>query len=367
MALEDIRNQIKDLEKELADTKYNKRTQGHIGLVKAKIARLKEQIEVRSSSKGKVGKSYAVKKSGDATVALLGFPSVGKSTLLNALTNANSEVGAYEFTTLDVIPGLLEHRHAKIQILDMPGIVRGAASGRGRGREVLSALRSADLILIVVDVFHPEHYHVLLKEIYDAHIRINTRRPDVRITQSGSGGINILSTVRLSEGKKTFESVLKEFKVINADVVIREDITVDQLIDCIEDNKSYTKAMVILNKIDLVTPEKLAQLQAQLQPQVCISAQNKKNTDQLKDAIYDKLDLIALYLKEPGKKADMDEPLIIRRGSSIGDVASHLHRDFLTKYKFARIWGPSAKFDGQVMNKLDHVLQDGDVLEIHLK
>ena len=366
MALEDLRNQIKELEKELSETKYNKRTQHHIGLVKAKIARLRDQLEQRSSSKGKIGKSYAIKKSGDATVALLGFPSVGKSTLLNALTNANSEVGSYAFTTLDVIPGLLEYKYAKIQILDMPGIIKGAASGKGRGKEVLSALRSSDLILIIIDVFHPDHYNVLLKEIYDSHIRINTKRPDVKIRPTGHGGINILSTVKLRYNKKTFEAVLKEFKVINADVVIREDITIEQFIDCIEDNKVYTKALVVVNKIDLATPEQINLIMKRVNPDLMISAQKKENIDELKELIYNKLDLISIYLKEPGKKPDMKEPLIVRRGSTIGDVAKTLHRDFLEKYRFARIWGKSAKFDGQIMNKLNHVLEDKDILEIHL-
>ncbi|MFH1211368.1 MAG: GTPase, partial [Candidatus Woesearchaeota archaeon] len=153
----DYNSQIKDLQDELKKTKYNKRTQFHVGLVKAKIARLKERDHVRRSS-AKPGEGYSVRKTGDGTVLLLGFPSVGKSTLLNGLTNADSAVAAYEFTTLTVIPGLLEYKHAKIQILDVPGIVKGAASGRGRGREVLAVLRSADLAILIVDVHNPKQY-----------------------------------------------------------------------------------------------------------------------------------------------------------------------------------------------------------------
>ena len=129
------RERIKELEEELSTTKYNKRTQGHIGLVKAKIARLKEEQQRKQAGKGKT-EGYSVKRSGDATAIIVGFPSVGKSTLLNALTNAKSEVAAYAFTTLTCIPGLMEYKHAKIQILDVPGIVEGAASGRGRGKEI---------------------------------------------------------------------------------------------------------------------------------------------------------------------------------------------------------------------------------------
>ena len=129
MGLED---EIEDLREEIANTPYNKATEAHIGRLKAKLAEKKEKLENQSSAGG--GHGYAVEKHGDATVALVGFPSVGKSTLINALTNADSEVGSYEFTTLDVNPGMLQYRGANIQILDVPGLIEGAAGGRGGGK-----------------------------------------------------------------------------------------------------------------------------------------------------------------------------------------------------------------------------------------
>src|SRR3989339_1808831 len=160
---------VKELEEELSTTKYNKETQSHIGLVKAKLAKIKEEYQRKAAAKG-AGQGFSVRRSGDATAIIVGFPSVGKSTLLNALTNANSPVGAYAFTTLTVIPGVLNYKHAKIQILDVPGVVYGAAAGTGRGKEVLAVIRNADLVLIMADVFHPEHYNVLLKEVYDTGV-----------------------------------------------------------------------------------------------------------------------------------------------------------------------------------------------------
>ena len=99
-----LQEKIANFEEELRTTKYNKRTQGAVGLLKAKIARLKDEQRKRAS-KGKKGEGYSVRKSGDATVILVGFPSVGKSTLLNSITKADSPVGSYKFTTLSVIPG----------------------------------------------------------------------------------------------------------------------------------------------------------------------------------------------------------------------------------------------------------------------
>src|SRR3990167_2138268 len=178
---------LEEIEELIAKSKYNKRTQHAIGLYKAQLAKLKEKQAARS--KGKKGEGYAVRKTGDGTVVLLGFPSVGKSTLLNAITNSESRVGAYAFTTLTVIPGTLEYKHAKIQVLDVPGVVHGAAAGTGRGKEVLAVIRNADMVLIMADVFHPEHYNVLLKEVYDTGVRVNQKKPDVRIEKASRGGI----------------------------------------------------------------------------------------------------------------------------------------------------------------------------------
>lgn len=358
---------IKELEAELAKTKYNKRTQFHVGLVKAKLARLKEKEASRGKGGGP-GEGFTVRKTGDATVVLLGFPSVGKSTLLNSITNADSPVAAYAFTTVSVIPGLLEYEHAKIQILDVPGIVHGAASGKGRGKEVLQVIRNADLILVLIDVLHPEHYQAILKEVYETGVRLNQTRPDVRITKKGKGGLLVGNTVPLHHiDVPTVEAMAREMGIVNAEILIRSDVTPDQLIDIIEGNKIYTPALTVLNKIDLIDEETLQTIAKDIQPDVMVSANQRLKLEELKKGIFQKLQMIRVYLKEVNKKPDLEEPLIMRHGSTIRSVCEKLHKDFVTKFKYARIWGTSAKFDGQQFHKLDHLLQDGDILELHLR
>ena len=229
-----IEEEIKAIEDEIRNTRYNKATQRHIGRLKAKLARMREQLLKRRTARGGGDEGYSIRKSGDATVAVVGFPSVGKSTLLNNLTNAESEVATYDFTTLKVVPGIMEYEGARIQILDLPGLIHGASSGRGRGREVLSVLRAADLILFLIDVFNIKQLEILKKEIYDSGIRLDERPPAVKIKHKKTGGTSINSTVRLSQiDEVEIRAVLSEYRMHNADVVIREDITLDRFIDAL--------------------------------------------------------------------------------------------------------------------------------------
>ncbi len=364
---QDASDRLAAFEEELKTTKYNKRTQGSVGLLKAKISRLKEEKQKRASS-GKKGEGYSVKKSGDATVILVGFPSVGKSTLLNSLTNADSLVAAYAFTTLTVIPGTMHYKQARIQILDVPGIVEGAASGRGRGREVLAVAQNADLALIVIDVFHPLHYKAILNELHEANIRINREKPKIKISRREKGGLNIWSTVKLTKiDRDTIAGILRELRMNSADVIIREDIDADDVIDMIEGNKRYIPAIIVVNKVDLATETELKKIKEIMKPDLYISAETKKGLNELKDMIFNKLSFIRIYCKEIGKNADLEEPIILFKGAKLKDVCDKLHRDFISKFKFARLWGASVKFDGQKVLNIEHEVKDKDIIEIHLK
>ncbi len=154
---------ITELEEEIRKTPYHKGTEHYIGKLKAKIAKLKKQEE--QSHKGGHRFGFIPRKEGDATVVLIGPPSVGKSTLLNKLTKAHARIESWPFTTLTVIPGMWDYQGAKVQIFDLPGIIKGAAIGVGRGREILSAARIADLLLLMVDVKTKNQIESILKEL----------------------------------------------------------------------------------------------------------------------------------------------------------------------------------------------------------
>jgi small GTP-binding protein len=359
-----IEEQIKEIEEEIRNTPYNKASQHHIGKLKAKLARLQDELDKRKAKKGDI-RGYGVKKSGHATVALVGLPSVGKSTLLNELTDAESEVAAYSFTTLKVIPGVMHYRGAVIQILDLPGLVSGAAKGRGRGREVLSVVRSADLIILMVDIYN-NNAEILVEELHKGGVRLNQVPPDITIKRKDRGGLSISSTVKFTKiAEETALAIMREYGLVNADVLIREDITEERLIDAMAGNRTYIPCLVVLNKIDLAKGDGEQKVMRNLDdiPVISISAMEGAGLDGLRDEIYKRLDFISIYMKPQGRKVDKKEPLVIKNGANVGDVCDFIHRTFRRRFRYANVWGESAKFPGQTVG-LRHELADQDVLTI---
>lgn len=344
---------IADIEKEIAKTQYNKATQHHIGLLKARMARLREAI---ASRKKTGGTGFNIKKEGMATVAFVGYPSTGKSTLLNALTNAKSKVAAYEFTTLNAIPGALKHKGALIQLVDLPGIIGGAAVGKGRGREVLSAARIVDLILIIIN--SPKEQVEIENELRRVGIRPNGHSPDVKITYRDRGGLEITIATKLTHmTRQTIKAMFIEFGITNASVLIREDITQDELIDVLQGNRAYIPAMSVMTKLD-----ETGKIDGYFQ----VSSKTGENLDALKDRIFNELNFIRIYMKPQGGEPDYKEPLILKRGATVRTACKELHRSFERRFRFARVTGKSAKFADQAVG-IDHELKDEDVLTLIMR
>jgi hypothetical protein len=355
-------DKLRELEEELARTQKNKATEFHIGILKSKIAKLKKDLSAPKKSGGSSG-GFDVKKSGDSTVVFIGLPSTGKSTLLNALTGAKSKIASYAFTTLTCIPGVMHYNGAKIQLLDLPGIIAGAKEGSGRGREVLAVARNADLVLLVLDVFDPNYRPKLVHELDGIGVRLDSSPPKIYMQKKLRGGINISYTTKQSQlNDRLITAMLHEHSIHNAEITIRQDATVDELIDVIVGTRKYIPSLSVLTKTDLVHQEFIKNIKY---PHISVSSEKMIGIDALKQAIFDKLRLIRVYTKRKGEDAD-DVPLMMREGESIADVCPKLHRDLLTNFKYALVWGPSTKFPGQKVG-LTHILKDGDTVQIFAK
>jgi len=318
-----------------------------LGLLKAKLAKMKREVMEGGKASGGGQEGFDVKASGDARVGLIGFPSVGKSTLLSKLTGTFSEAASYEFTTLTCIPGVYNYKGTKVQLLDLPGIIEGAKDGKGRGRQVIGVARTCTCILIVLDVMKPlTHKKKIEYELEGFGIRLNKAPPLINIKRKDKGGINIVKTLGLElthMSNDTIKSICHEYKLSNADIHFRENATIDQLIDVIEGNRIYVPCIYVLNKIDSISIEELDIID-RCPHYVPISAKDEWNFDELMEKIWEYLDLIRIYTKPKGQIPDYDAPVIIKRKmSSVTDFCNSIHKGLLTEFKHALVWGTSVK------------------------
>ena len=312
----DIAQQIEEIETVLRKTPHHKATNGFIGAMRAKIARLKDR-EVETYSKGSAGGGgYAVKKQGDATIVLIGPPSAGKSTLINLLTNAESKVAAYAFTTVSVIPGMLKYNEAYIQILDVPGLIEGASIGKGKGKQVLSVARGSDLLVIMTDPERLKFFDQILVELEKAGIRVNKRKPDVRIEKAISGNLAVRSNFKQGFDDQTVINIANEFGIKNGTITLKEKVTIGELVDSFSERIVYKPAIF----------------------------------DNLKEIIWNKLKLVTVYLVEKNDKLNKNNPVIMKHGDTLKNIANAIGSEFSESTSLAKIWGNGAKFDGQEMS-----------------
>ncbi|KAJ6191772.1 P-loop containing nucleoside triphosphate hydrolase protein [Bipolaris maydis] len=344
-----ITEKIKEIEEEM------RRTQ-------KKLARLRAQLlEPAAGAGGGGGSGFDVSKSGDARIALVGFPSVGKSTFLSRITKTKSEAASYAFTTLTAIPGVLEYGGAEIQVLDLPGIIEGAAEGKGRGRQVISAAKTSDLICMVLDATKKAEQRRLLEaELEAVGIRLNRSPPNIYLKPKKAGGMKISFQVPPKYiDEKMVYNILKDYKMLNCEVLVRdENVTVDDLIDTImKDHRKYIKCLYVYNKIDSIGLPHLDELARE--PNTVVMSY-------VVDRCWEELRLIRIYTKRKGCEPDFSEALIVRQGSTIEDVCDQVHRTLKETFKHALVWGASARHVPQKVG-LGHVVADEDVVSIVAK
>ena len=233
-----IKEQIEMIRAEIDKTQKNKATNAHIGKLKAKIAQLKIKEEKTAAHSKASGGGKGDRRS-----------------------LRSRRVCLY----LTCIPGVMEHRGAKIQILDLPGLIKGAAEGKGRGREILNVIRSADMVLYIVDPFQDGHFNVLHRELHNAGLRLNEVKPPVFIKRTDRGGIEVRSTVEQTHlTEEEMAEIIRSFGYTSALVTLRENSTAEQIVDALAGNRVYEKAVIAINKIDIATDDDIARARSAL-------------------------------------------------------------------------------------------------------
>ena len=257
---------------------------------------LAEIEDTRVRSKQVHRDSIAVRREGSAQIALVGPPNVGKSSLLQALSEIQIKTGDYAFTTLRPVPALTRIGGVLVQLVEIPGLISGAGDDRGGGRPLLGVLRSADAIVYCV---------------------------------------------RASGDPADLETVMAE--VAGADI----------------DAPSFIAA----TRADEATAADIERLRQRFDGMdvLPVSVLDDASMDALRDRIWKLTGLIRIYLHKDGSTAQ--EPLALTPPATVLDVADAVHHDLADSFTGARLWGPSARFDGQRVGR-DQAVQDGDTVEI---
>lgn len=362
---------IAQIQEEMARTQKNKATEYHLGLLKGKLAKLRRELLEPQPGQGSGGggQGFEISKAGDARVSLIGFPSVGKSSFLSKVTKTKSEAANYEFTTLTSVGGILEYNGAEVQIVDLPGIIKAASQGKGRGKQVIAVARTSDLIMMVLDATKGEDQREILEiELETMGIRLNKTKPNITLKIKKTGGVKLNSInppINLTE--KIVTGLLKEYKIHNADVLIKdENATIDDFIDIInEQHVTYIKCLYVYNKVDVVSLEECDRL-ARLPNTVVMSCEMELGIEDLKEEIWRQLGLIRLYTKRRGIEPNFNDPMVVRSNSNIQTVCDSIHRDMKNQFRFALVWGSSTKHSPQKCG-LNHLVHDEDVVQIVTK
>jgi ribosome-interacting GTPase 1 len=307
-----VPEKIQALEIMMAVIPKHKGTEKIRGQLKSRMAKLKEELQ-RRPTLGRAEQAYNIKKEGAAQVVLLGLPNSGKSSLFSQVTHAFSEVAEYPFTTQKPIPGMMKFENIQIQLVDIPPIQLNHTEPG-----LSNLIRNTDALLLIVDLTEDPVFQmeILQEELKQMKIEVVGKGP----IPSLEGGWVSQKTLLLGnkcdvsnamEGYRIFETRFKD-----------------------------------------------------IFPILPISAKEGMNCEELKKEVYQLLDIIRIYTKAPGEEPDLTEPVVLKKGSTVGDVALSIHKDFFAKLRYAKIWG-SGKFGGQMV-KRDHQINEGDVIELHI-
>jgi small GTP-binding protein len=329
--------------------------------INTKIAKLKAEMEKEKAvaAKRSGGNTLSVKKEGPAQLVLVGLPNSGKTTFFNSITGLKGVVGDYEFTTTVPDVGMMDYKHAKIQIVDLPPLVEGSSEGKFNGAQILAVIRNADALVLVVNSNAPlSQYATLKKELNAAGILIGKHKPQIKIVNSTFPGISIAGKQFLKIKEEELVEYLKGNGMYNAQVILREPLDFNVLAQVLDESIVYKRMAIVFTH---GKPKELFPLGADVPQIIAGETIAKEDIEKVKDQLFSVLDKVYVYTKKPGDPPALHQPLIVDAGSTVADVARDVHKELAANLKYAKIWG-SAKFDGQRV-ALDYEVKNGDVVE----
>jgi len=340
--------------------------------VKRKIALLKAELQAKHRrGRGRTAER-ALQKAGAAQIAIVGLTKVGRSSLLAAVTAARPAVASYPYTTKESIPGVLRFEDLQFQLVELPALVPGA-DGRFVFQEGSADLiRNCDGLIVMVDLGADplEQLDQVVAELTRLQVSTTRVESNVSISKTRSGGVQVLTAGRLVGcTREQVDSLLRSYAIPNAIVRTVGDVSLDDIEEVILENRLiYKPTIVVANKADLPTaPANSQRIKDRIGSTVAIlftSCLTRVGLSELGKKLFETLELIRVYTKEPNAPAPSIEPFVIKSGTTIGELSRQIHSALFRQFKYARVWGSSASYGGERVG-IDHALLDGDTVEIH--
>lgn len=306
---------LEALQEMLRTIPKHKGTEKMQGDLKRKISQMRKEAQKTGGGAAR-SSGITVKKSGEGQVVLVGPPNSGKSTLVDVLTAAEPEVADYPFTTRLPTPGMLEFEDIQIQLVDLPPIADTYIESW-----LPQIIRVADAVLLVMSAKNDDilsHYETVNKILEEHKIMLCGKElPDEKDIPKGFAALPTIMLANKMDAPEASDNLEIFRELFSPPFEIMEMVATDEV-----------------------------------------------QASQLGRKLFDFLDLVRVYAKEPGKKPSMDRPFVFKKGDNLFDLAYFIHSDFAENLKQAKVWG-AGKFDGQLINK-DYTLEDKDIIEIHL-
>ncbi len=362
-----VEAKIKALEEFLKVAPKHKGAENLLYWARRRLAELRQELETERKKRKGGYNPFVVEKEGAAQVVLFGIPNSGKSSIIAKTTRAKVEVSPRPFTTTVPAVGMMPFEDIYFQLVEAPSV----APGVSWVHRSIGLVRNADLVALVLDLsLNPiKQYKYLVELLEQSGVSLKKPKGKVEIQRERSGGIKVVIMGETDFSVEDVKSLLRAYKIHSATVKITGKVTLEDVEKAILGTNQYKPSVIILNKADLPgAKEKIEEFLKFYKgdaPVVVTSTVTGEGLKDLGPTFFKTLEIIRVYTKKPhGDVAD--KPLILKKGATIEDVAKAIHSRMLKGFKFAKVWGPSAKYPGERVG-LGHEVMDGDIVEIHYK
>jgi len=339
---------------------------------KRKIALLKAEVQAKQRRATARVTQRSIQKAGAAQIAIVGLTKAGRSSLLAALTAARPQVATYPYATKESVPGMLQFEDLQFQLVELPAPIP-EEDGRFAFQEGSTDLiRNCEGLIVMVDLsIDPiQQLDQIMAELARSQVSIVKSETNVSIMRTRSGGVQFLTAGRLIDcTRDQIITLLRSYGISNAMIRSTGDVSLNDIEEAVlGTGLVYKPTIVVANKADL--PQASGKAQELIEREgsrmriIVASCLTRQGLSELGRSLFETLDIIRIYTKEPKAPTPSPEPFVVRKGTSIGALSQQIHSALFRQFKYARVWGKSVSYGGERVG-IDHVLMDGDTVEIH--